>query len=480
MMFLINREQIQMHRKIWLVLIISLVLLSTCEKRQVPLLKIEHHYVPVEAFFQIIPARDLPLYSHDQLQSLVNDFACDQLMLYDAYRQNYHKKPDVEQAVHAFRQNYLLEYYQKRFIVDSLITEKDLVRRYRSFSKDYQAYHPYRDVRPTLYKEALSAKRTLIAEKVVELYNNVKTRSMLHIIKPTFDNFVALYNDNYQRLNKNNSGEISPIEVLASFTFDSVLAQIKGKSYDQSWLMQVIKERQINVPTGMLNVATFKNIFENLILDEIIIKNAQAAGLRREPEYRQTVKRFQDDMTLQLYQKDKINVKIINSEDSLRAYYEKRKNSRYMAPARAEVRVIFLNDSLKARQVLKEALRGENFDLLYRNFNTRTQPSKGYLGFITSDDYGAIGKAALTSRPNRIYPEIVPSGHDYAVVRILRFKDAQPLDYSSIKPRVATDYGEEQFQALRQKLMNELKKKYHLTVYFDNLFKSSKRDEVSN
>ncbi len=469
-----------MFRRFWLVLIIPLVLLSTCEKRQVPLLKIEHQYVPVEAFYQIIPARDLPLYSHDHLQSLVNDFACDQLMLYDAYRQKFHKKPEVEQAVNAFRQNYLLEYYQKRFIVDSLITEKDLIRRYRSFSKEYQVYHPYRDVRPTLYKEALSAKRLLIAEKVVELYNNVKTRSMLHFFKPTFEHFVALYNENYQRVNKSNSGEISPLDVLATFTFDSFLAQIKGKSYNQRWLMKAIKERQINVPTGMLNVATFKNVFENLILDEIIIKNAQAAGLQREPEYRQTVKKFQDDMTLQLYQKEKISAKIINSEDSLRAYYEKQKNSRYMAPARAEVRAIFLNDSLKARQVLKKALRGENFDLLYRNFNTRTQPPKGHLGFITADDYGAIGKAALKSGPNRIYPEIVPSGHDYAVVRTLRFKDTQPLDYSSIKPRVATDYGEEQFQALRQKLFNGLKKKYHLTVYFDNLFKSSKRNEVSN
>lgn len=389
-------------------------------------------------------------------------------MLYDAYQKDYPQRELVEKTVTAYRYNRLIEYYIESRIIDTLISEQDIIRRYRALSPEYRAYHPYKKVRGDLYKDELARRKIAIDEAVASFYRTIKAETMFHIIEPSFSRFVQKYNDLYRQ--KAESGAVTPLDLLGELTFDSSLAQIKNRTFDRQWLIETIQFRQINLPAGVLSPATFGDIVETLVTEELIFILAKKENLNREQAYLRSVKKYTDDFILHLYQIDNISNRISDSDDSLFAYYEKYKHVRYYRPPAMEVAVIFLADSQKAAQVLNRARKGENFTSLYQRYNSRSVSRNGYLGFITEEDYGLIGRKALQAQPHQILPELVPVGKFWAVVKTLRYQPAVPEMFEKVKPRVAADYSEENFRLRRMKIGAELITKYRPVVYSERFY----------
>lgn len=435
------------------------------------LLKIERQKVKIDAIHKYITRRDLPLCTKTKLNSLIQELTADQLMLYDAYKQKYHHRDEVKAAVAAFQYNTCIEFFFKRHLVDSLITEKVLIDRYRALSLEYRAYHPFKKVRDDLYEDELARRRLMIEETVANYYQHLKVASMLRLLQPAFNRFLAHYNELYRNQTEKDSLAVNPAFVLESMLFDSALAQIKNRQYTRAWLIKTIKERQINVPTGVLSPTMFSNIIENLILEELIYNQAKSEKIDQEPAFRQAVQRYRDDIVLHLYQVENISNRIIAGEDSLRAFYKRNKEIRYLSPAAVEVWTIFIQDSLKASSILNKALRGEDFTKLFRRYNSRPVKNQGYLGYITSVDYGTIGKIAVAAGANRIVPELVPVGKFFVVIKTGRFIPATPLDYNKIRQQVSIDYAKERYESLRQQLALDLQKKYQTCIYYDKFYK---------
>jgi hypothetical protein len=447
-----------------------LVFLVGCRPPADLLLKIERHNVKIDAIYNYLPRRDLPLYSKTQLDSLVQELLSDQLMLYDAYKQKYHQRDEVKTTVAAFHYNYCIEFFIKRHFIDSLITEKVLIDRYRALSPDYRDYHPFKKVRDDLYEDELAKRRLIIAEAVADYYQHLKIATMLRLLQPAFDHFLAQYNELVRNTARGDSLEAKPVSILESMHFDSAFAQIKNRQYNRTWLINLMKLRQIDLPRGVLSPASFYNVIETLILEELIYHQSKSEKFDQEPAFRQAVQKYREKTMLHLYQIENISKQIVALEDSLQAFYQKNIARRYLSPAAVEVWTIFAQDSLEAKSVLQKALQGQDFAKLYHRYNARPLKNQGYLGLITANDYGEIGKTALTAGPNCVIPKLVNSGKYFVVIKTGRFIPARPIDYQLVRKEVAKDYSKEKYDAIRSRLTQSLLQKYQTKIYLENLY----------
>ena len=121
--------------------------------------------------------------------------------------------------------------------------------------------------------------------------------------------------------------------------------------------------------------------------------------------------------------------------------------------------------------VLKSVLSGWNFDYFASTYNERkkTKDKNGKLGFITSKQYGNIGKIALTMDAGTVYNELIPSKNGSSIIKVLNKQPARIKPYNSVKSKVRSDYRRITRLRLDSDLYNKLKSKYNLNIYWDSL-----------
>lgn len=159
------------------------------------------------------------------------------------------------------------------------------------------------------------------------------------------------------------------------------------------------------------------------------------------------------------------------NEDSLLEYYRRYKDTRYLSLSKSEVCEIFIKDSLRAVEILNLARKSKNFSALANKYTERFRDQKrpGYLGFITAEQYGGIGKTAQKLRAGEMFEQLIPSGDGFSIIKSISFVPAEPKDFESVKSIVAQNFTDYRYSMVRDSLITVLKNKYRLKIFFNNL-----------
>jgi len=280
-----------------------------------------------------------------------------------------------------------------------------------------------------------------------------------------------LYNDNFRGLYAQNVPDISPNLVLKGINDDRVIVKTKYRAYSKSWLQEEIRGRRIEIPYGIINPDIFRNIFKTLIVEDIFYQLAYKMNLDKSPLFINKVENYQRSLLLSRYKSKKIYDYISANEDSLIEYYHRHKDTRYLSPSKSEICEIFIKDSLRAVEILNLARNSNNFSGLAKKYTERFRDQKrpGYLGFITAEQYGGIGKIAQNLRAGEMYKQLIPSGDGFSIIKSFSFIPPEPKDFESVKSTVAQNFSDERYTMVRDSLVTALKEKYRLKIYFDNL-----------
>lgn len=459
------------HRSKTALALLLLALFHFCGGDRTVLLKINTHTIPVSNFYQIVPVEDLAMYSPDELKKMVNDYAFDELMLYDAKKIKIHNDKALIDQFISYKKNLLIESYLQKVIVDSIISEKSLLHAYASLSSQFRDAHPYSKYRQRLFESAISKNRTALQNGLTDLMEKTEKKHMLRFDDSVLVSLSSQYNEIFRQLYSQNGGGFLPLDVLIKINDNPIVVRSKSRSYSKSWLQNEVERRRVDLPFGTISPDLLRNIFKTLIIEDIFCKMAYKNKLNKTPIFLNSFNNYKNRVILSHYKALKIYNTIVANEDTLYNYYLKNSGTRYLSPQKTEVCEIFIRDSLRAVEILKRVRSGTDFYSQAKKYTERFQDQKrpGYLGFITDGQYGGIGKAAQLLKAGEVCGRLIPSGGGFSIIKSLSYLPPEPTDFTTVKSVVSQDFSEERYYMIRDSLISQLKEKYRLRIYFENL-----------
>ncbi|MDZ7372970.1 MAG: peptidylprolyl isomerase [candidate division KSB1 bacterium] len=249
------------------------------------------------------------------------------------------------------------------------------------------------------------------------------------------------------------------------------LCRWDGGSYTIGDLVQDIEQRkeyrrplldtEQNLRDWLLRVASIR----------VLTAEAFRLGYHRRPEVRQELDRRREILVASKFDAVEITGPSVPAgEEELRAFYESHKDQ-FLEPAKAKVQEIYIrSDRDLAERVADMARKGANFEELARQYNQRTitQGKNGWLGYISEDMYGEVGKVALQLRPGQIAGPI-PMGNNFSVIRVVDRKPPYLPSFEEAKAKVRAAYIRAKRQELEAKWSAELRRRYPVVVYSERI-----------
>lgn len=459
--------------KLTILLSIFLALIPNCERKPEPdaLLRIDSQYITIDKFYETIPKAKFHIFPEEVKKEKIMDFAKEQLLLYDAYKKGYHRKKEISEKVRNFRKNKLTEIYFNGTILDSVITEEYLLKQYGELldARGENNVQPYYELREKLLSKAIDDSLQTLQRKSEEKIENLIQKYNVNINLDAVNKLASAYRVNRSKIINEKRQGVSPSVVLESINSNEVLISYNGKDYDKKWFTKQIKNHPASTQVNIGNSEELSNFILSIALNEIILMEAYKTGLDKNEEFLHSVENYQNRLILNNYERYEISEKIDRSENNLAKFFEKNKNELYLTLPTAEVQEIYLTDSILAERVLEFALSGENFDSLAERYTERFKDKNGYLGFISENMYGGIGRVALQLPEGTVYDKLIPSGMGFSIIRTLGKKEATFKPFNSVKNRVAIDYSNAMKRKLEADLYEDLKKKYKLKIYWKSL-----------
>jgi parvulin-like peptidyl-prolyl isomerase len=138
-----------------------------------------------------------------------------------------------------------------------------------------------------------------------------------------------------------------------------------------------------------------------------------------------------------------------------------------MWPERVDISEIFvLNDSLANALYKRIRDKGENFDTLAAHFTERPsyKEKAGHWGLMTKDENEMSKKAFPLAVDDVSQPFSNQAG--YSIVKINRRVPITQKNFKEARQEVASQYQDELSNELRMKWVEELRKKYHLQIFY--------------
>jgi len=216
---------------------------------------------------------------------------------------------------------------------------------------------------------------------------------------------------------------------------------------------------------GFENAANLQSLLTRKITPDLIIQWGYAKGFHKSKTVREKILQQKEELMVEAIERQKVTDKLDQSEQSFKNYFQENSDY-YWEKEKFQVQEIYLPDGQLAEQLVQRANRQENFDKLAEKYNERTETKgkKGMLGFISEEQYGAIGKRVGQMKIGEIAGPI-KMGKSYSVIKLLGKQAARPQTYAEARKQIVLDYRKKTQEALRRRWMEELRRNLNVQIY---------------
>ncbi|MBL8014494.1 MAG: peptidyl-prolyl cis-trans isomerase [Candidatus Omnitrophica bacterium] len=174
-----------------------------------------------------------------------------------------------------------------------------------------------------------------------------------------------------------------------------------------------------------------KLILEELIRQELLVKDAEQAGLANQKELKETVEDFRKTLLVQEVA-TQLTKDIKVTEDEAKEYYDKNKEN-FVVKNEWKVREIMVPTESEAKDILVQLLQGANFTEIAKLKSKSSSSSKGGdLGWISKfpfEQMSASVTALETGKTSGVFKG--PAG--YYIVKLDEKRGGSPRPFLSIK-----------------------------------------------
>ncbi len=425
-------------------------------------LKIGRRWFSIADFYSVSPIYTFKPLSNEEKQRKIDQFIERQLIIYDAIKRGYLKDPDIQKRMKNNKNQLLYNMFFDRTILDTIVTKNLLLKEYENLDPVRKEIYTFNEYLPVLKNRLSSTYEKNIRRAYVAAIDNLITEYRLLFFDSAIDSLAKEYSKKYETFSKNNTPTSGLKIILRELDFKPAIYSLNGADIGVRDFLSRLKNYPYNMPSMLSHVPTLKSTIENVILNDLIIKKSIKRKLDKDPEFKQKLLDQQYNLLYNSYRRNEISDKVETNNDSLRAFYEQSKTVLYMSKPLYEVHEIFIKDKNKAETILLKAKHSTDYKSLSDRYTERflNKPQKGYLGYIASDLYAGIGKRAKSTGVGAVYPELIPSGKGFSIIKVLNIKKSEPIPFDTIKHRVLSDYKKSSYKSIEQELIQSLRHKY--------------------
>lgn len=452
-------------------IIFWLLCLSTCQRDTFErFLKIESLWFTVADFHTQYPIHNFKHLPEEYKKRRIEAFIDRQLVVYKGIDDNYPKRDEFKAKFRNFRNRLLINIYFDRTVLDSVITKRKLLDSYESLDfgkREMYTFDEYADV----LKERLIRKfSNEIQERYLAEVQRLKHSSGFQSYPEHLEQMAQIYLDRYITL-RNDTASYSSIDILKRLDFSKPLFQIGGKDIYLKKFITMIENYPLALPNQFSSPQVLNEIVETVAVNTYTLELSKKLRLHRDPDFKQRLRDEKFTLLHYFVLRDEVSRKISINDDSLYQYYLDHTDSLYRSETRYEVQEIYVYSRQQAKEIIQKLDQGADFQHLSNLYTKRylNKPRKGYLGLIRSNMYGSIGHYAAKTPAGGYYPEPIPSGNGFSVIKVLSIDESKPIPFEQIRSNVLEDYRKSCYNRKKAELIQKLRDKYHYIVDYSKL-----------
>ena len=460
-----------MKKNVAVLLLFYLFLFTFCGKPDLEkFLKIESRWFTTDEFFNLTPKSTFK-YLPDKEKSLkIEAFIDRQLFVYKGIDDGYLNDPDIRQKIDGIKYQLLVNGYFDRMVLDSIVTKQMLLSEYERLNPDKKDLFTFNEYTPIIKKQLINKFSDAIQLRYLKTVEQLKTDCEFELINQNINELSSVYMNLLISLAAD-SIKRSAIDVLKMTDYSCPLYRINEKDVDLNTFISNLKTYAFALPNQFSNPEFLSNVIETVAINSIVLQKAKMLKLDKTQEFK---KQFIIQKNTLLYSSvfsKEITGRITINDDTLRHFYSTHLDTLYLSKSKYEVQEIFISDKSKAESVLKRARQQDDFRQLANKYTERyrNKPIKGYLGYIHADMYAGIGRCAAVTTSGNIYPELIPSGKGFSIIKVISIIEPKPIPFNEIKGRILDDYKKTAINDLQKELLRSLRHKYTHRVKYSLL-----------
>lgn len=201
-------------------------------------------------------------------------------------------------------------------------------------------------------------------------------------------------------------------------------------------------------------------LLDQLINLQVFSEAAKKSNYHKKKEYLAKIESFKKETLANMLLKERIDKQM--NDKNIKDYYEKNKSKYASKQIRASHILLNEDDKKKADEILKKALKGDDFAELAKKNSVGPSASKG--GDLNFFGPGQMVKefeeAAFKTEKGKITPNLVKTRFGYHIIKVTDVKDGKDIKYDDKKAEVTRDYKNK----ARELVIEGLKKHSKVTV----------------
>lgn len=246
--------------------------------------------------------------------------------------------------------------------------------------------------------------------------------------------------------------------------------RIEGKTINPEEMKETLRFAQHNNFRGLTSADLTKRLIRYHLQMAVLTKYAENHGIKDYDDIANKLRWDRDKSLGEYYLNNVVLTDFPPTEDTLRAFYNREKPTRYATVDTVHVREIYVSDNSLAQELRKQLKKGTDFASLAKKNTQRPgyQETGGDLGWFPTDRYGAVGEKATSMNTGEIAGPVAV-GTGWSIIKLIDEKPGESLSFDDIKGNVRKDYISKYRPKRIEQNLNTLENKYNSDLNYSAL-----------
>lgn len=245
-----------------------------------------------------------------------------------------------------------------------------------------------------------------------------------------------------------------------------VLATIDDEKITINEFNKELDKIPINMKMMVATQSGKKNYLEKIIMKKLLLKEAAKENIEKDSEFQERLKEIKEQLIIESLLKKKINVDAQITEQDLKEYYEKNKES-FKRETEINTRHILLNTMDEARQIKEKISKGEDFAELARRYSIdpSAKANGGEIGFHPKGTLlPEYESAAFKLKKVGQISDIVKTKFGYHIIKLEGIRPPSYIPYEEVKDFIKQKIAQEKQTQALEKYITNLKSTAKITI----------------
>lgn len=240
----------------------------------------------------------------------------------------------------------------------------------------------------------------------------------------------------------------------------SELASIGERSLSSDEYLRAVSALGEDASKVKDNSLVKRKFLDHLIDTELLAEEAKKSQLHQSKEFLERKKVLEKDLLAKIY----LEKAIKQGTDRQKLYLYYQKNSHTLSHQKVRASHILMDASQRslAQQVLKRALKGEDFSALAKAYSKGpTKSTGGDLDYFKKGQMvPAFEKAAFATPKNQIHPHLVETRFGLHIIKVTDIQSTPPPSFEQSLPRLK----EQRSKEIKEELTAKLRQKHEVEI----------------